>query len=385
MEPLKGQLLVIVEDLTRHLYPWLSHRYKSTNKIIRFQEDIEKSDETGIVMSVGRKQFPDAIHSIYTLHKILKSKLPIEVHYCGERDLTADMVEALMKMPNVKPVNLLEHFPQEIHVSEGWSTKPYAILASSFRTVILMDADVRFFQPPENITSSSKIFDEYGLLFYHDRSIQRSMPDYASWFKFINPQPTRYGSTLRYTNSLSYHEQESGVVIIDKSRIGALHSLLLACAFNSFTYRSETYKHMYGDKETFWISWELLRVPYRFSPTYAGALGVKTSDDTVCGNLFHVDEFLNPVWWNGGMWEVKEAKTRRVVQFEYLAFDSERDELKWFIEYQGAPHCLSVQDTKKDMRKLNADEKQLGERYIQSFMMERELRWKKFVAKMLFV
>ncbi|KAJ3289942.1 hypothetical protein HDU79_003653 [Rhizoclosmatium sp. JEL0117] len=368
-----NELESIVTRYSIHLYPWLSPEFKSISDL----QTRLSNNKTGIVISIGTKQIQFAIHTITTLRKVLQCDIPIEIHYAGDNDLHPIFIDILQKLPNVKVVNLLTVFPKELMVIEGWSLKPFALLAASFQKVILMDADVLFLQNPVSIVSNSTIFSQYGQLFFHDRTFQKDHSDYSDWFKSIVPNHSQYASQLRFVNQLSYHEQESGVVALDKSNIGVLHALLMACALNSNAMRAETYQHMWGDKESFWISWELLRVPYKFAPAYAGAIGVKQGS-RVCGSLLQVDETFSPLYWNGGMQRIKSTKlvdpmrfeynrTYDLVKFEYLATDFDGQEEIWTFETEDTPFCLKPKNITRDARALNERERSMGKLYTSLF------------------
>ena len=114
-----------------------------------------------------------------------------------------------------------------------------------------------------------------------------------------------------------------GVVLINKKK--SLPGLLATCMLNSGNIRTETYKHIYGDKETFWMGFEIVQTPYIFN-VYApgtfwkesdnisnplqfitileGAIGVSTNHkkNQMCSvQLMHVDHNRNPYWINGGL------------------------------------------------------------------------------------
>ncbi|KAJ3026283.1 UNVERIFIED_CONTAM: hypothetical protein HDU68_005913 [Siphonaria sp. JEL0065] len=355
------ELKHLMFKLSKDLFPWIN------DPIYKLHQRFLNSTEGGIVLTTGHQHFNHALLGIKSLRKILKCTLPIEVHYAGPNDLDDTMVQKLSKLQGVTTVNLLDHFPQEAVYLKGWSIKPFSILASRFRRVIFMDADVLFFQDPARVLLlDSEIFREYGQLFYHDRSLNRGDGEFSTWFQSINPHISKYAKDLRWANRLSWHEQEAGLVVMDKGWIGVLFSLLLACKLNSHEMWAETYSHMWGDKETFWLSMELLRVPFKFSPGYSGAVGYKV-DEVVCGSNFHTDEKLKPFWWNGGVLQNRRKNGEVFMKFEYAAFDSERDTLKWKEETAESPFCLQPMFPEVEVRKLSESEKGIGLAYIQMY------------------
>ncbi|KAJ3200165.1 hypothetical protein HDU82_009137, partial [Entophlyctis luteolus] len=300
--------------------------------------------------------------------KVLKCTLPIEIHYGGPDDLDQEKIDAFKTLPDVTPVNTLDSFTSETSKFGGWSLKPFALLASKFARVIFIDADALFFQDPARLFDPGLTFRKYGQVFFHDRSLFRDDP--VLWFKRLNPVWSRYAAKLRYMNGLSWHEMESGVVAVDKTRTGALHALMAVCVMNSKEERDGiTYSKMHGDKETYWISWDLLRVPYLFVPVYGGTVGFMkpNATDSVCGGLFHTDENMKPLWWNGGVIANKHYnRDAEFMKFEYAAFDTDGDAVTWDWETETTPFCLKPKNS-WEIIELSKNEKQMGQQYVKIY------------------
>ncbi|KAI9330521.1 mannosyltransferase putative-domain-containing protein [Obelidium mucronatum] len=396
-----------INHLTKQLFPWLPSSFTSIHHL---HQTLLKTNESGIVITTGKKHIKYAIHGIKTLRTLLNCTLPIEVHYAGNpQDLDDPSLALLSNLTgthtDITSVNLQDFFPaQETTAFKGsWSVKPFAILASRFRRAVFMDADVLFFKDPSHvILHESHQFQKYGQVFYHDRTMNRGSggteSEYSKWFRSVTPQPySRYAKDLRWVNGLSWHEQEAGVVALDKGRAGILFGLLLACKMNSEDVKAETYSHVWGDKETFWMSLEMLRVPFAFVPGFSGALGylvdvpagdgdggggvnisASASDkedqekqhkqrQKVCGSNFHVDQDMKPFWWNGGVLLIRRESDSVFMRFEYAAYDGERDTEKWENEQPGVPFCLTPMYPEKEVMELSVEEKRLGEAYISMY------------------
>ncbi|KAJ3297759.1 hypothetical protein HDU79_002233 [Rhizoclosmatium sp. JEL0117] len=334
-----------------------------------------KTAPLGIVFSTGKEHFEYAVHAILSLRQTLNCKLPIQVQYMGPEDLDPEMLTALSSIPNVETVDILSKFGNS-EVS-GWAIKPFAMLASSFQTAIFIDADALFFQDPEVLVKSSKLFKKHGQLFYRDRTLFQPKYDSLEWFRTITPVLSKYASTLRYTTGKSHHEMESGVVVIDKSRTDALHSLLLTCQLNSKVERDIAYSHVYGDKETFWFSWEMLRAPFEFVPNSGGTLGGMTPTGSVCGPLFHTDEYSQPLWWNGGLFECKYITTEKYLRFDYAAFDTDGTGHTWEM-YGEMPLCLLPGNPSKEVIRLSPENEQVGAGFIKLYEALKAKGWKKY-------
>lgn len=94
----------------------------------------------------------------------------------------------------------------------GWAIKPFAMLMSTFREVIFIDADSFFFRDP------AKLFDDpdykkTGALFFRDRTI---LPESKrKWLLQILPRPIhRLAKESGWWTGASGHHQESGVVVV---------------------------------------------------------------------------------------------------------------------------------------------------------------------------
>ena len=170
---------------------------------------------------------------------------------------------------------------------------------------MLTSADAMFFQSP-NILFQSYYFKEFGALFFRDRTLYKPSEEMLNWLNDIMPTPpSAYSQTFRIINSLSNHEQESGVVLVNKNT--NLLGLLATCLLNvEGDIRDYVYELTHGDKETFWIAFEAIKEPYIFYPSLPGATGIaKTGlegEHEICGKqLTHFDSFGNPIWLNGGI------------------------------------------------------------------------------------
>ncbi|KAJ3093690.1 hypothetical protein HK100_006486 [Physocladia obscura] len=351
---LVAQLDAIVDGLTDLLYPWLATSHASIKALLDanrlVSQDFNNNNNNnnnnirrGILLSTGRGHFELAVHAIVSLRSVLNCNLPIEVHHMGPNDLDSEMIKAFNAMPNVKTVDVWDYWGEEARSLGGWAIKPFALLASSFNQVMFLDADAVFLQNPEVLFTKSDIFKKYGQLFYHDRTIT-GYDDCYKWFNGFIPHVSKYTNTLRFQNRQTVHEMESGVIVIDKTRPEVLHALLATAKMNSKVERDGiTYHLMHGDKESYWMSWELARVPYKFSRSYGGTIGYKNERDAVCGGLFHTDEYLKPLWWNGGVVANKHAdKQTGYMKYEYLAYDDEGKDISWEWETPTTPFCLKA-------------------------------------------
>lgn len=85
--------------------------------------------------------------------------------------------------------------------------------------------------------------------------------------------------------------------------LGLLHT----CWQNSKRVRKDwTYKYGNGDRDSWWLGFELTGVPYSWEGRYGGTIGWREEregkENWVCGNTtLHLDEHEKPLWFSGGL------------------------------------------------------------------------------------
>lgn len=213
-----------------------------------------KKPTTGIVICAGAQNFVYAGHLIRTLRNTLKSTLPIEIAYSGEADLPFQKRAALKALDNnIETLNLLDYFDDNIAGLQvgGFAQKPFAMLASRFQKVILLDADTIFLQNPDHIFDTEPGLAETGTLFWHDRAFfqnDETNADRHSWFQGLmdGREPSGMLNQSFFWTEKVYHEMESGIVCMDKGMPGVFMSLVFATWMNTWEVRGVTYAHTYG-------------------------------------------------------------------------------------------------------------------------------------------
>ncbi|KAJ3219087.1 hypothetical protein HDU67_002743 [Dinochytrium kinnereticum] len=311
----KSNLRETLHQMTQQLYWWIFPRFKS------LQEMADGYSGRGLVLSTGKYHFELALNMLVSLRTVLNSTIPVEVWYAGPEDLDSEMLEMFRSIRGVKTFDIYEYFADEARNLEGWAIKPFAILASTFKEVIFVDADVLFLQDPYSVMDRSRIFQKYGQLFFQDRTLGGEEP---TWFQSFVPYPSSYAKGRRYMQQVSVHEMESGVVIVDKGRTSVLHAMLAVCKLNSKKERDEnTYNNVHA---------------------YGGTIGYKNANNAICGGLYHPDEDLKPLWWNGGVLRNKHSDSGLYIDFEYAATDVKGYGIKWEWETDTSPFCLKFKN-----------------------------------------
>ncbi|KAJ3222217.1 hypothetical protein HDU81_010032 [Chytriomyces hyalinus] len=323
----------VYKYLQDELFPWLSPDYTGISEMLdMYRTTKDDKAPLGIAITGGSKHIHLITHLIHSLRTEFNVSLPVEVFYAGEGDMEPNHVQQLNLLTDVKAINLLQFFSTETQHWETYSAKPFALLAASFRTVLFMDADVLFFKDPRTVLES-QAFLKNGQYFFHDRFFREGRWTHGvEWFLSMNPVLTRYAQGTGYITSAQAgstretHEMDSGFVVMDKGRTGVLMALLLTCTMNSNVERKVLYHNTFGDKESFWMSNEILRVPYEFNPYFGGTLGqidatqAGNGKKVVCGErLLQVDASGDLFWWNGGGVLEDRSKT---ADFEFKFFDA---------------------------------------------------------------
>ena len=169
----------------------------------------------GIVLTAGDDQAPYLLTSIPIMRE-LGCNLPVEVMYLGDSDLSEDFRSDLEALDGVVTRDIAQMVNDEGWRLAGWAAKPFAILFSSFREVIFIDADSLFFKSPEILFEHTD-YKRTGALFFKDRMI---MPEQKKRFlQQILPKPiSKQVKQSRFWSGDSGHQQESGVVVVDKWR-----------------------------------------------------------------------------------------------------------------------------------------------------------------------
>lgn len=169
----------------------------------------------GLVLTAGNDQVAYLLTQIPILRS-LGCTLPVEVMYVGDSDLNRDSRQDLEELEGVVTRDIGAMIHTRGWNVASWAAKPFAILLSSFREAIFIDADSFFFVNPEVMFE----YPEYvktGALFFRDRLI---MPESKkSWLQSILPQPvSKNVKETRLWKGESGHQQESGVLVVDTYR-----------------------------------------------------------------------------------------------------------------------------------------------------------------------
>ncbi|KGO42892.1 Alpha-mannosyltransferase [Penicillium expansum] len=380
-----------ITEFSALLFPWTSPYFADHMSL----HVSTRHGGRGIVTTAGNNHAPFLLAAIPSF-RLLGCDLPVEVMYLGENDLSEDFRKKLDALPGVTTRDLSAMVSDEGWRLNGWAGKPFSILLSSFREVVFIDADSLFFVNPELLFDDPD-YVRTGALFFRDRNI---LPESKKeWLQKILPKPISQSvQQSRMWTGESGHVQESGVVVVDKWK--HFVALLLVCRMNGPDRNKNgvdtvgTYDMVYGDKETFWIGWELAGdTSYAFHQGGSGVMGVvqtpdnlnstdeglastvgtetepvptkkvrkmapgHESDLTICApQLLHLDRDKRPLWFNGWLYENKYAGSKRVLgNFEMFMEEpgESLDRAPWQLEESNL--CCLSNSVAKDFTKQEAE------------------------------
>jgi FkbM family methyltransferase len=172
--------------------------------------------------------------------------LPIELWHLGKVELDREM-EELLKPLGVRCINareVMNRYPMRNPL--GWELKSYALLHSSFREVLLLDADNVAVRNPEYLFDSPE-YRRTGAIFWPD---YRRLGSRRAIWKMCG---------VKYRDEPEF---ESGQIVVHKENCWA--ALNLAFWYNDHS--EFFYQYIHGDKETFHMAWRKLGQDYSMVP-----------------------------------------------------------------------------------------------------------------------
>ncbi|KAG0321381.1 hypothetical protein BGZ97_011537 [Linnemannia gamsii] len=298
--------------LEKRLFPWVQFVRRSSFSLHSTFKG------RGLVFCAGNGQFEFVVTSIQALRSRLKSTLPIQVFHMGDGDLSPTRQDYLRQMASdIEVFDVTNILDNDYMRLGGWAIKPFAMLASSFEEVMFVDADAYFLQDPA-VLFQDPGYLATGALFFYDRTLFPGWTLGSDWMKSNIPVLSSFTRISRMFRRKTAHEQESGVVLINKKT--RFLGLMGTCKMNGKWERDlVSYKIFHGDKETFWVGFEMVQEPYVFMRNYGGVIGElrPDNDKSVCGAQLHQDYRGRPLWWNGGLYRNKNSGVYRYLHFDY--------------------------------------------------------------------
>jgi glycosyltransferase involved in cell wall biosynthesis/ADP-heptose:LPS heptosyltransferase len=225
------------EELT-----YYSHRNAAEEFIATMPPYPRAYEGRGIVIcGGGTTYFTNAWVGINILRQV-GCRLPIQLWYLGENELD-DKMRELVKSLDVECVDAAGIGKKySLRLPNGWNLKPFALLHSRFKEVLLLDADNLPTTDPEYLFEDDG-FKKYGAVFWPD--VGRFSPDDPVW----NLCGVEYRDEPQF---------ESGQMLLDKECAWA--ALLLSVWYN--LHSDVYYRYLYGDKDTYHLAFRKLRMNY---------------------------------------------------------------------------------------------------------------------------
>lgn len=203
----------------------------------------EQEQDKGIVIPGGGGRFAACTWVCASMLRRLGCRLPIQVWHMGGKEHDDQLFEMLAKL-DVETVNVFDVMKEHHHEHMGgWELKPYAMLHSPFREVLLLDADNMPVVDPTYLFDTTE-YANTGAIFWPD--YWRTAPDRSFWEVMGIP----------YRDEPEF---ESGQVLIDKKRCwDALRLTNWLCERGVRLF----WEHCYGDKDCFRAAWHRTNTPF---------------------------------------------------------------------------------------------------------------------------
>jgi alpha 1,3-mannosyltransferase len=267
-----------LSNMSSTLFPWTNPYFSDHMTLHGHMYNAGR----GIVISGSNSQ-ASYIKTAISSFRAMGCTLPVEIMYLGDSDLSEDARVELETIPDVITRDIRKMVNDQGWELEGWAGKAFAAFLSSFREVILLDADVLFFNDPALLFDEPG-YIESGALFFSDRTVFAQ--DKRTFLRKILPKPiSSKARESRWWKGETGENQESGVVVVDKWR--HFLSIFLTAKLNGPDRTDSdagqgTYSFWWGDKETWWIGFELAGdTDYHFHQGGTGNMGTVTNTEPI--------------------------------------------------------------------------------------------------------
>ena len=262
----KAQLLL---DIFEHrLYPWIPNQHSSS---LEWKKSLVGR---ALVTCVSSHYFDIALTNLKGLRKVFGVGLPIYVCHADENDLAVQHQLQLQNIEDIFTINLSEIYTLQLG---GWQLKPFAMLACGAAEVIWFDADLIFLENPEGLFDNQE-YDETGVLLFHDRTVSNGLVDLDwKWVKDLIGGGSDYLQSSHAFVGEAGHIVDSSAIVMHISR--NLFAMLVIAQLNV---DPDTYNHVYGDKETFWLGFEILDRPWSMNEWGMSGVTFSQRQDSKC-------------------------------------------------------------------------------------------------------
>lgn len=308
---------------------------------------------SGIVIATCDRYVDQLVKSLTFLKGEIGTKLPIEVWYAGD-ELSETNKSRLLVFDHLTLHDITTKFDLPAQHFRGFQIKGYLGLATQFDQFIIMDADLFFYQKPE-ILFEHPGYQETGAFFFCDQESYLffgyprvsgrlyhggTLAYYEARKAFITERIEKasdclpkkwhfYWSTIRPTplDPIPSEHLEAGCVVIDRRK----HQKGLEMVKLLNENYKETYKYVWGDKETFWLGFEMAHEPYHVNDAIPAKiidrrfplLGFETTKirlvQTVDGKLFYQQKAPAKLSSYAKIVQRNQEKTERLLSTQEIA------------------------------------------------------------------
>ncbi|KAE9356465.1 hypothetical protein PF008_g3598 [Phytophthora fragariae] len=269
--------------------------------------------DRGIVICMHNNVLAMGLSLIRELRCLGNEEL-VQVYHCGQDELSAQSKEILFSTDNrLELVDVCSDLSERGVITKAmadkfknWWIKPLAVYHTDVRHVMLMDVDDIIVKDLAALRELDG-YKDTGTTFFYDRVFanckefvngddnhRKYLPKLFDTFDYDRFNITEgFAPSEHVLESFAYrgktcHEMDSSLVLIDKKRAGqtVLDIMLWFITKERFRFR-----YSWGDKETFWLSYELAHVPYFFSPWGVSVVSstpnkdMTKHPDSLCGSI----------------------------------------------------------------------------------------------------
>jgi len=244
----------------------------------------------GLIIPIMEKYEKLLIENIRNLYNNLNFTLPIELWQIGNEisDNATRQINELQLTHNITFKDVKD-YTDDYSRWQGYQIKAFIVKYTEFDEIILCDCDVLFGVNPEIIFNDKNYIETQSFLFkdylrHYPKDLQE-INNRISFIKELLPIKNEYFPNewdYIYTNNYdpkkhSWFYVDSGVVYMNKKIHGDVVNTLYELNYNW----EKTYKYVWGDKETFWLSFVKNNKPFYINPV-AGFNYMKDSTKINC-------------------------------------------------------------------------------------------------------
>ena len=259
-----------IEEINQHYDSqlWYEKMKQFANKVPHYNPT---NNDYGVVICAGDRHF---VSAFITIQMVLLENptIQIEWYYVGN-ELIGFQKKLLQNIPNIRLIDCIDiipsWFPEPITENnlKGFMIKPFALMMSQFENILLIDGDNT---PTCKIESlfHNHFYQKYGNVFWKDITFDSEI---------VNKNLLKYGYSIYNVMKIphpykkGYGLTESGQVLVNKSKC-----YLALCLSYYLNYHHDTfYKLFFGDKDLYYMAFQLTNTPYYQCPFTPFGLGIE--------------------------------------------------------------------------------------------------------------